>query len=116
MNNASIVLATLLILVCVGSAMMDFRQPEHLVESMKKLSIPASRLPLFGIIKILGAAGLAIGFQRTQLGVLAGAGLSIYFAIATLAHTRIKDTAKDTAPAFVLFVISVLYVLTTVAS
>ena len=103
MNNASIVLATLLILVCVGSAMMDFRQPEHLVESMKKLSIPASRLPLFGIIKILG-------------GVLAGAGLSIYFAIATLAHTRIKDTAKDTAPAFVLFVISVLYVLTTVAS
>jgi len=116
MNNVSTVLAILLIAVCVGSAIMDFRQPEHLVESMKKLSIPASRLPLFGIIKILGAAGLVIGFQRIRIGELAGVGLCFYFAIATVTHTRIKDTAKDTAPAFVLFVISVLYVLTTVAS
>ena len=116
MNNLSTVLAILLIAVCVGSAVMDFRKPAKLVEEMKKLKVPAERLPLLGAIKILGAAGLAIGFQKTQLGELAGAGLSIYFAIATLTHTRVKDSAKDTAPAFVLFVISVLYVLTTVAS
>ena len=116
MNNASTVLALLLIAVCVGTAVMDFRKPAKLVEEMKKLKVPAERLPLLGAIKILGAAGLAIGFQRTQLGVLAGVGLCLYFAAATVAHTRVKDTAKDTAPAFILFVISVLYVLTTVAS
>ena len=116
MNNASTVLALLLIAVCVGTAVMDFRKPAKLVEEMKKLKVPAERLPLLGAIKILGAAGLAIGFQRTQLGVLAGVGLCLYFAAATVAHTRVKDTSKDTAPAFVLFVISVLYVLTTVAS
>ena len=116
MNNASTVLAILLIAVCVGTAVMDFRKPAKLVEEMKKLKVPAERLPLLGAIKILGAAGLAIGFQRTQLGVLAGVGLCLYFAAATVAHTRVKDTAKDTAPAFILFVISVLYVLTTVAS
>ena len=115
MNNASTVLAILLIAVCVGTAVMDFRKPAKLVEEMKKLKVPAERLPLLGAIKILGAAGLAIGFQRTQLGVLAGVGLCLYFAAATVAHTRVKDTAKDTAPAFILFVISVLYVLTTVA-
>ena len=115
MNNASTVLALLLIAVCVGTAVMDFRKPAKLVEEMKKLKVPAERLPLLGAIKILGAAGLAIGFQRTQLGVLAGVGLCLYFAAATVAHTRVKDTAKDTAPAFILFVISVLYVLTTVA-
>ena len=115
MNNASTVLALLLIAVCVGTAVMDFRKPAKLVEEMKKLKVPAERLPLLGAIKILGAAGLAIGFQRTQLGVLAGVGLCLYFAAATVAHTRVKDTAKDTAPALILFVISVLYVLTTVA-
>ncbi len=94
---------------------MDFRKPEKLVEEMKKLKVPVERLPLLGAIKILGAIGVAIGFQNVRLGELAGAGLCLYFAIATVTHTRVKDSVKDTAPAFVLFVISVLYVLTSVA-
>ena len=94
---------------------MDFRKPEKLVEEMKKLKVPAERLPLLGAIKILGAIGVAIGFQNVRLGELAGVGLCLYFAIATVTHTRVKDSVKDTAPAFVLFVISVLYVLTSVA-
>jgi hypothetical protein len=115
MSSVSTVLAVFLILVCVGSALMDFRKPQKLVEEMKKLKVPAERLPLLGAIKILGAIGIAIGFQKVRLGELAGAGLCLYFAVATVTHTRVKDSVKDTAPAFVLFVMSVLYVLTTVA-
>lgn len=115
MSNISKVLAVILIVVCIGSALMDFRKPAKLVEEMKKLKVPAERLPLLGAIKILGAAGIAIGFQRVRLGELAGAGLCLYFAVATLTHTRVKDTVKDTAPAFILFMMSVLYVLTSVA-
>jgi hypothetical protein len=116
MGTFSKVLAVILIAVCVASALMDFRKPEKLVEEMKKLKVPIERLPLLGAIKILGAIGLAVGFQRIRIGELAGAGLCVYFAVATMTHTRIKDTVKDTAPAFFLFVLSVLYVLTTVAS
>ena len=116
MSNVSKVLAVILIVVCIGSALMDFRKPEKLVEEMKKLKVPAERLPLLGVIKILGALGVAIGFQKIRLGELAGVGLCVYFAIATVTHTRVKDSVKDTAPAFILFVMSVLYVLTTVAS
>ena len=115
MSTISTVLAVLLIIVCVVSALMDFRKPEKLVEEMKKLKVPAERLPLLGAIKILGAIGVAIGFQKVRLGELAGVGLSLYFAIAAVTHTRVKDSVKDTAPAFILFVVSVLYVLTTVA-
>ena len=115
MSTISTVLAGLLIAVCVASALMDFRKPEKLVEEMKKLKVPAERLPLLGVIKILGAVGIAIGFQRIRIGELAGVGLCLYFAIATVTHTRVKDSVKDTAPAFILFVLSVLYVLTTVA-
>ena len=115
MSIISTVLAVLLIVVCIGSALMDFRKPEKLVEEMKKRKVPVERLPLLGAIKILGAIGVAIGFQKVRLGELAGVGLCLYFAIATVTHTRIKDTVKDTAPAFILFVVSVLYVLTSVA-
>ena len=115
MSTISKVLAVILIVVCIGSALMDFRKPEKLVEEMKKLKVPAERLPLLGAIKILGAIGIAIGFQKVRLGELAGVGLCLYFAVATMTHTRVKDTVKDTAPAFILFVVSVLYVLTTVA-
>ena len=116
MSTISTVLAVILIVVCVASALMDLRKPEKLVEEMKKLKVPIERLPMLGAIKILGAIGLAVGFQRIRIGELAGAGLCVYFAVATMTHTRIKDTVKDTAPAFFLFVLSVLYVLTTVAS
>jgi hypothetical protein len=115
MSTISTVLAVILIVVCVASALMDFRKPEKLVASMRKLKVPVERLPLLGAIKIIGAVGIAIGFQRIRIGELAGVGLSLYFAIATVTHTRVKDSVKDTAPAFVLFVMSVLYVLTTVA-
>jgi uncharacterized membrane protein YphA (DoxX/SURF4 family) len=115
MGNVSKVLAVILIVVCVASALMDFRKPEKLVEEMKKLKVPVDRLPLLGAIKILGAIGVAIGFQKVRLGELAGVGLCLYFAVATVTHTRIKDSVKDTAPAFSLFVLSVLCVLTTVA-
>ena len=115
MSTISTVLAALLIIVCIGSALMDFRKPEKLVEEMKKLKVPVERLPLLGAIKIVGAIGVAVGFQKVRLGELAGIGLGLYFAIATVTHTRIKDSVKDTGPAFLLFVMSVLYVLTTVA-
>jgi len=115
MGNISKVLAIILIFVCVASALMDLRKPEKLVEEMKKLKVPVERLPLLGAIKILGAIGLVIGFQKVRLGEVAGVGLCLYFAIATVTHTRVKDSVKDTAPAFILFVLSVLYVLTTVA-
>jgi uncharacterized membrane protein YphA (DoxX/SURF4 family) len=115
MSTISTVLAVILIIVCIASALMDFRKQEKIVASMKKLKVPVERLPLLGVIKIIGAIGVAIGFQNVRLGELAGVGLSLYFAIATVTHTRVKDSVKDTAPAFVLFVMSVLYVLTTVA-
>ncbi|MFI0461591.1 MAG: DoxX family protein [Ilumatobacteraceae bacterium] len=68
MSTISTVLAAILIIVCVASALMDFRKPEKLVAEMKKLKVPVERLPLLGAIKILGAIGVAIGFQKVRLG------------------------------------------------
>jgi hypothetical protein len=115
MTLASNVLAVLLIIVCVGSALMDFKKPEQLVQSMSKLRIPVNALPVLGAIKIAAAVGLVLGFSSIRLAEVTGACLCAYFAIATTTHTRVKDSIRDTAPAFVLLVVSMLFVLVTFA-
>jgi uncharacterized membrane protein YphA (DoxX/SURF4 family) len=115
MTLVSRVLAVLLIVVCIGSGVLDFIKPKQLVEGMSKLRIPTNALPALGVIKIAAAIGLIIGFGNIRLAEVTGACLCAYFAIATTTHTRVKDSMRDTAPAFILLVVSVLFVLTTFA-
>lgn len=114
MSNIANAIAIVLILVCIASAIMDFRKPEQLVASMQKLKVPVERLPILGAIKLLAAAGLVVGFQNIRLAELTGLCLSLYFALAVTTHTRVKDSVKETFPAFSLLVLSALFVLTTV--
>ena len=115
MTLVSRVLAVLLIVVCIGSGVLDFVKPKQLVEGMNKLRIPTNMLPALGAIKIAAAIGLIIGFGNIRLAEVTGVCLCAYFAIATTTHTRVKDSFRDTAPAFSLLVVSVLFVLTTFA-
>jgi putative oxidoreductase len=115
MNLVSRVLAVLLIVVCIGSGIIDFLKPEKLVEGMSKLRIPTNALPVLGAIKIAAAIGLIVGFGNIRLAEVTGICLCAYFAIATTTHTRIKDSIRNTAPAFFLLVLSMLFVLTTLA-
>jgi hypothetical protein len=115
MTLVSRILAVLLIVACIGSGIIDFLKPAKLVEGMSKLRIPTNALPVLGTIKIAAAIGLIVGFGNIRLAEVTGACLCAYFAIATTTHTRVKDSIRDTAPAFVLLVVSMLFVLTTLA-
>jgi hypothetical protein len=115
MTLVSRILAVLLIVVCIGSGIIDFLKPAKLVEGMSKLRIPTNALPVLGTIKIAAAIGLIVGFGNIRLAEVTGVCLCAYFAIATTTHTRVKDSIRDTAPAFVLLVVSMLFVLTTLA-
>lgn len=111
MTFASHVLAVVLIVLCALSALMDFVRPPQIVQTMSRLKIPAKALPVLGAIKLVLCLGLALGFSATRIGQLAGIGLCIYFAVATMTHTRVKDPWKDTLPAFTHLVLSIFYVL-----
>ena len=111
MTFVSYVLAIVLIVLCALSALMDFVRPPQIVETMSRLKIPAKALPVLGGIKLVLCLGLAIGFSVIRVGQLAGIGLCIYFAVATTTHTRVKDSVKDTLPAFTHLVLSLFYVL-----
>mgnify|MGYP006208201243 CR=1 FL=1 len=114
MSNVANVLAVILILICTASAIADFRKPEQLVESMRKLKVPVERLPVLGGIKLLAVAGLLVGFQNNRLAGITGLCLCLYFALAVTTHTRVKDSVKETFPAMAMLSLSALFVLTTV--
>lgn len=111
MTFVSQALAVILIVLCGVSALMDFVRPPQIVQVMSRLRIPVRALPVLGGIKLAACVGLAVGFANDTIGRLAGIGLCVYFAVATVTHTRVKDSVKDTLPAFVHLVLSVLYVL-----
>jgi uncharacterized membrane protein len=115
MTLVSRALAVLLIVACFGSGVMDFLKLDQIVQTMNRLRVPLNAVPVLGAIKIAAAIGLIIGFGNIRLAEVTGVCLCAYFAIATTTHTRVKDSIRDTAPAFMLLVVSVLFVLTTLA-
>jgi uncharacterized membrane protein YphA (DoxX/SURF4 family) len=104
----NVVLSILLALVCVASAVADFKLLPRIVESMQRLRMPTRVIPALGIAKVAGALGLLIGFSNDALGSYAALCLSVYFFLATALHLRARDTAANTASAAVLMVVAVL--------
>ena len=115
MNNVANVLAVVLLAVLWGSAVFDIIRHPKAIAATQHLQIPASTVPVLGAVKILLGVGVAVGFSHIRVAELAGLCLCGYFAVATLTHVRVRDTVKGTAPAFVLLVMSGLYLLATVA-
>ena len=100
----SIVLAT----ICLASAVADFKLVPRIVEAVARLGVPTRLVPILGVAKAAGAAGLLIGLANEDLQIFASFCLTVYFFLATFLHLRAKDSAADTAPAGVLFVIALI--------
>lgn len=116
MSVVVLVLGVLLAVVCVGSAVADFRGVPQVLETLSRLGIPAGKERVLGAIKLLAAIGLATGGFVRGLHVATGSALFLYFAIATVAHVRVRDGVRNAAPAFVLCALSVTFTLAAIAS
>ena len=114
-NIVAIIVGLILSLMCLGSAVADFKKNPQIVASLTHLGVNTDRMSTLGALKLLGVVGVIIGFWVTALGVAAGIGLALYFVGAIAFHVRAKDNAKNTLPALLLFVLAVLYTLTTLA-
>lgn len=115
MGTVANILAIILIVVCVGTAVVDVIRPEQFVQQMSRLKIPRSGLPLLAVVKVSCAVGLAVGFGKIRVGEIAGLLLCLYFAVAVTTHSRVKDSLRDTMPALAMLSMSVLFVLVTFA-
>lgn len=112
MDAFSTTLAVILAIICVASAVADFRLLPQVVETVARLRMPTRIIPALGMMKVAGAFGLLIGIWVEVLGSYAALCLSLYFLIATALHLRVRDTPAATAPAAVLFTVSLVTFLT----
>ncbi len=101
---ATAVVAVLLALALVGSAVGKLTRQPKVVEGITGVGVPVERLPALAALELLGAVGLIVGLWIPAIGVAAGVGVVLYFLGAVIAHVRVGDTAGIGAPVVLLLV------------
>lgn len=114
MDTLSVVLAVILAIVCAVSAVADFKSIPQVLQTMERLRLPLRIIPALGVAKLAGALGLVVGLSVNALLVYSAICLTVYFALATWFHLRVKDDLVETAPAATLSIVSLATLLTAI--
>ena len=115
MNNVANALTLLLVAVLGSTAVLDIMRHPRILATTSRLGIPAEKVPVLGGVKILAVIGLLVGTDYVRLAQLTGLCLVLYFSAAVLTHVRVRDGARNTAPAFVMLAVCGLHLLASVA-
>ncbi|CAM3394771.1 DoxX family protein [Paenibacillus lupini] len=108
MTILSIVLQSLLILYYAFSGGAKISGAKYWVDIFKNLEIPQWFRVVTGIVQLVGAAALIMGYWYDWMIVWAGIWLGITMLLACLAHLRVKDPINKTAPAIVFAVLIII--------
>ena len=96
---ALVITAVLLAAMLAMSASLKLRQNEQAVAVIGgTVGVPLRFFPVLAALELAGAAGILIGLWLAPLGVVAAAGLVVYFVGAVVGHLRVGDTAGLTMP------------------
>lgn len=87
---AAAVACVLIAFAALGSAMAKLTRNPKIVEQLTGLGVPSSWLPRLAGAEIAGAVGVLVGLvgKLKPLGILAAAGLVLYFVGAIVTHLR----------------------------
>jgi hypothetical protein len=67
----------------------DLARAEFVLTNMAEVGVPPSALPILAVLKAAGATGLLLGLLGIDvIGVIAAAGLVIFFVGAVVVHVR----------------------------
>jgi hypothetical protein len=77
----------------------------HMVREFKRFELPNYR-KLTGILQLLGAVGLLIGFRFPIIGALAAGGLALQMLIGFGVRLKIRDPFLHGIPAFIYLLIN----------
>lgn len=109
MNVAAWILGAILIAVFAfagGTKVLDLdRQRE-------RFGYSSLQYRLIGLSEIAAAVGLVVGLiwrQVEWIAVAAGIGICALMVGALMTHARVEDEAKETAPAGVMFVLAIVF-------
>ena len=110
------ILATLLAPAFLAAGIPKVTGQAKMIAQADHLRVPYRVYRGIGVLEALGAVGVAVGLWSAWLGVSAGGGLALLMVGAVPAHLRAKDQRKAIAPAFVLGLLAVAYVVVRAAT
>lgn len=90
--------------IAVMSGVMKLQGRQEILDSLTTVKVPLSWAPMLAGAEFAGAAGALLGLVVRQLGIVATAGLALYFALALGSHLRVGDFKGVGAPVFPLAV------------
>jgi putative oxidoreductase len=102
----SLILQILLVLMFLMAGIGKFAGSKMHIENFDKWRLPQWFRTVTGIVEILGAVALIIGFWEPSWVAVGALWLGIISLGGILTHVRIKDTFKDTFMIIILFIIS----------
>jgi DoxX-like family len=108
MFTAYVVVTVLAAAATIFAATTDFIRPQWLLANMTKAGVPRSWLAPLGGLKAMGALGLLVGLGVPLLGVVAAAGLVLFFVGAILTHIRAHWYSFTYPAAFLLLAVGSL--------
>lgn len=88
---ATVIVSLLIALAATGSAIGKLTKQAQVVEALRTVGVPDSKVPVLAALELAGAAGVVIGLWVAPLGVAAALGLTLYFIGAVVAHLRVND-------------------------
>ena len=107
----TVILTLVLALVVAASGVGKLTRAAPVMASMREVRVPDARVPALAAVEIVGAVGLLVGLAVAAIGVLAAAGVLLYFVLAVGAHFRVGKPAGSVAAAVLAVLALVVLVL-----
>ncbi|HLI37240.1 MAG TPA: DoxX family protein [Streptosporangiaceae bacterium] len=91
MTIAYLIVTAVTIAANAGIGLADLARARFVLANSAEVGVPPAWLPTLGILKIAGAAGLALGLLGVRvIGAAAAIGLVLFFTGAVIAHVRAR--------------------------
>jgi hypothetical protein len=99
MTAAYLAVTLVTVVANAGMGIADLLRAPFVLANSAAVDVPARWVPVLGLLKIAGAAGLVAGLAGfTVLGVAAAVGLVLFFAGAVVVHLRARAIRTLAAP------------------
>ena len=105
-------LSALLLMGCLLPSAAKLAGHPRMRESARRFRIPWQRYRLIGVAELAAAAGVLAGLRWHVLGLAAAGGMALLLAGALIMHRRAGDHGKEIAPALIILLIAVGYLIT----
>src|SRR5580698_4568585 len=107
-----VTVSLLLAAACLAPAAAKLASHPKMRRSAAHFGIPWQRYRLIGVAELAAAAGVLAGLRWHLLGLAAAGGMAFLLVGALIMHRRAGDHGKEIAPALIILLIAVGYVIT----